>query len=106
MSGADLAAHQSQDIPELVIATAKQCYIDGNTEDGVYTDCIKQTINDPDGVNLSTGCTDCYTETALCAKDFCDIECLGPSDNDCATCREENGCTPTFYACSGLPQTD
>ena len=104
MNPSDLEAHNAQDIPELVITTAKDCYLAGNTEDGDYTSCIKLKINDPATVDLTVGCTDCYTETAICAKMYCDIECLGPSVDKCADCREENGCTPTFYECSGLPQ--
>lgn len=106
MNDSDLAQHSSQDIPEFVIATAKACYISGKFEDGDYTDCIMELINDPDGINLTPECTDCYTASAVCAKAFCDIECLGPNDEACEACREDNGCTPNFYECSGLTQTE
>lgn len=52
---------------------------------------------------LSDACLECYLDSAACARQYCIAECLAGDSEGCDTCREDNGCTPDFYACSGLP---
>lgn len=65
-----------------------------------------QGINDvaPD---LTNACMACYADAVVCAAAECVSECAAdPESQDCDECRETQGCTPTFYTCSGLPSAD
>lgn len=63
------------------------------------TFCVK------DGTDLSSGCSSCYAATVACAINNCLAQCAAdPGSADCQTCRDDNGCTAAFYACSGLPE--
>ena len=65
----------------------------GNIPDDVKSDVQMMPAN----------CMDCYIESALCAREFCLGDCLAGDNPTCDACREDNGCTPGFYACGGLP---
>jgi len=91
--------------------------IEGGTVDptGVAGDCGLNNIAAADprtcatfcvksGTELSSGCSSCYAATVACAINNCLAQCAAdPGSADCGTCRDENGCTAAFYACSGLP---
>lgn len=90
--------------------------IDGGTVDptGVAGDCGLNNIAAADprtcatfcvksGTELSSGCSSCYAATVACAINNCLAQCAAdPGSADCEVCRDENGCTAAFYACSGL----
>ncbi len=51
---------------------------------------------------VSATCTDCYVASVACTA----VQCLGscasdPDSEACVTCRQEKGCTPSFFACAG-----
>ncbi|MFT3923413.1 MAG: hypothetical protein QM778_12835 [Myxococcales bacterium] len=52
---------------------------------------------------VDDACLDCYIASALCARDKCLVECLSGDSVECDTCREDQGCTPGYYTCGGLP---
>lgn len=52
---------------------------------------------------ITNACLDCYVKSADCAREFCVSECLAGNSDACDQCRQENGCTPDFYKCAGLP---
>lgn len=57
------------------------------------------------GTELSLECSSCYAATVACAIINCVGQCAAdPGSAECQTCRDENGCTAEFYACSGLPE--
>lgn len=50
----------------------------------------------------TSACIDCYVSSALCAANYCLVECLGNSHTDaCENCRINNGCISGFYDCAG-----
>ena len=63
---------------------------------------------------FSAECSSCYTKSVRCTAEFCGLSdpnksCVpanlggkGSDSADCATCRSENGCVSSFFACSGL----
>lgn len=62
--------------------------------------CLRQNAElDP----FSDACLECFLDSAACAREFCVSECLAGDTPQCDACREENGCTPEFYECAGLP---
>jgi hypothetical protein len=48
-------------------------------------------------------CLACFLDSADCARENCLSDCLGGDSAQCDACRESAGCTPDYYACSGLP---
>ncbi len=51
---------------------------------------------------LTADCAGCYGESINCAIENCVAACAAdPAAEACVECREENGCTPGFYECSG-----
>lgn len=60
-------------------------------------DCV---IN---ATGLSSACAGCYASSIKCTIDECVAQCAAnPESDGCLQCREDKGCTPTFYTCSGL----
>jgi hypothetical protein len=58
--------------------------------------------------NLSDECLECYAESVACsAENGCGGLCVADANADaCVKCREDKGCTPTFYDCAGLPRAE
>jgi hypothetical protein len=53
---------------------------------------------------LSDECVACTGDTVACGAAFCTDVCVSDTNAaPCIDCRCENGCTPAFDACSGLP---
>jgi hypothetical protein len=53
---------------------------------------------------LSDECVACTGDTVACGAAFCTNLCVADTnDPNCIACRCDNGCTPTFDTCSGLP---
>lgn len=111
-------ATPAEGLTEQCTNEADLAVIEGGTVDptGVAGDCGLNNIAvaDPrtcatfcvqDGTELSSGCSSCYAATVACAITNCLAQCAAdPGSEDCNTCRDENGCTSAFYACSGLPE--
>jgi len=68
-----------------------------------YIDCATPCMEETTG--LSAGCSICYLGKSKCTAVHCPEDCLEGSNSSapvCIACQEENGCSDTFYACSGL----
>ncbi len=51
----------------------------------------------------STGCLDCFIDSAICAANNCIAVCYPTSATAaCDECRVSKGCIPNFYTCSGI----
>lgn len=64
------------------------------------TDCAR---DDEALKDFSDACLACNVESSVCAAQKCLLECVTGDTPGCDKCREDNGCTPDFYACAGLP---
>ncbi|MEC9073281.1 MAG: hypothetical protein VX938_12905 [Myxococcota bacterium] len=54
---------------------------------------------------LTEGCSSCFAEVLACLVEECLLKCgADPSSDDCTCCKQDKGCTPDFYTCSGLPE--
>ena len=54
---------------------------------------------------LTEGCSSCFAEVLACLVEECLLKCgADPASNDCKCCKQDKGCDPDFYACSGLPE--
>ena len=69
-------------------------------------DCTQNTIESITGSRLSDACGACYSESVACSAEKCATSgCSNPTSTPCVQCRCEEGCTPGFDVCSGLPPT-
>jgi len=66
----------------------------------VVVDCARKNAKLAD---LSDACLNCNVDSSYCAAVNCYGACIGGDSEACDKCREDNGCTPDFYACAGLP---
>ena len=71
-----------------------------------FEDCTRACMLDAARPNfsfvVSGGCTECYVDSARCTAEQCLGACASnPSSEACVTCREEKGCTSSFFACAG-----
>lgn len=71
-------------------------------------DCTQDTISEITGGSvLSDDCIGCYGATVSCGAAECAVECVADATAAiCVNCRCDNGCTPNFETCSGIPSTD
>lgn len=79
----------------------------GMGDDAAQAACVAGCIQDglATGTALSGSCVDCYASDVACARKKCLFDCgLQPTSAACATCRAQNDCTSSFYACSGLAE--
>jgi hypothetical protein len=66
--------------------------------------CTQTLIEDITGSTLSQDCADCYGESVACSANLCVAAgCTNPTSPGCIQCRCDEGCTPGFDVCSGLP---
>lgn len=63
-------------------------------------DCVRKNAA---LAEFSDACLDCNIESARCAALNCLMVCINGDSPECDQCRQNNGCTPDFYACAGLP---
>lgn len=64
-------------------------------------ECMAQK---PYEVELTDGCSQCYSRIVMCTIEFCINDCAGDSHSqECKDCQEVKGCNEKFYECSGLP---
>ncbi|MEC9073282.1 MAG: hypothetical protein VX938_12910, partial [Myxococcota bacterium] len=100
---ADLAVVATKDIDAIAGDAALACLSDPENTEA----CVEATLMSED-VGLSAGCAGCYSALVTCSVENCIVECVnpnpdgGPLGDECTCCRDENGCTDTFYTCSGL----
>jgi hypothetical protein len=67
-------------------------------------DCVAQCTQDATG--LSDECMACTGDTVACGAAFCTSQCVSDTNAPiCIECRCDNGCTPEFDVCSGLPSS-
>lgn len=86
-------------------ATAKDCLLNsclGNSDEGGCTaDCMVEEISS------TPECSACYGASAACSSENCLSECFADADSpECVSCQGENGCTESFFACSGLAEPE
>jgi hypothetical protein len=66
--------------------------------------CVAACTQDATG--LSAECMGCTGETVACGAAFCTSQCVSDTNAQiCIDCRCDNGCTPDFDTCSGLPSS-
>jgi len=67
--------------------------------------CQQQSIAEfTDGSTLTEECAQCYADSVACSAANCAAAgCTNPNSSTCIACRCEQGCTPAFDICSGLP---
>jgi len=70
--------------------------------------CTRDTIAEiTGGDTLSDECLSCTGATVACGAAFCTPPCVADTTaQGCIDCRCEEGCTPAFIVCSGIPSTD
>jgi len=67
-------------------------------------DCVAQCTQDATG--LSEECVGCTGDTVACGAAFCTSQCVSDTNAPiCIECRCDNGCTPDFDVCTGLPSS-
>ena len=80
---------------------------DAETIDALTTcvvDCTQALIEEVTGSTLTQDCADCYGASVSCSAEFCAAAgCTNPTSPNCIQCRCDEGCTPGFDVCSGLP---
>lgn len=55
--------------------------------------------------DLTMACSTCFASVFDCIVTSCLTQCAAdPDSEECTTCQQEEGCTPDFHACSGLPE--
>jgi hypothetical protein len=68
--------------------------------------CTQDTTAEIAPPGLSTECMVCTGDTVACGAAFCTNVCAADTTAPtCVACRCDNGCTPDFDVCSGLPDT-
>ncbi|HRE91234.1 MAG TPA: hypothetical protein PK095_19095 [Myxococcota bacterium] len=75
-----------------------------------FEDCTRTCMLDAERPNftfvVSEGCTECYVDSVRCTAEECLSACASNPDSEgCQSCREEKGCTPSFFTCAGDIQT-
>jgi hypothetical protein len=76
---------------------------DQPTIDALAT-CVAMCTQDATG--LSDECMACTGDTVACGAAFCTSQCVSDTEAAiCIDCRCDNGCTPDFDECSGLPSS-
>ncbi len=89
-----------------ISATVSRCTLMNALKTGeAFITSVKSCVQKDAAYDAFTeSCLDCYAASALCAKEKCINVCASASDSEaCETCREEEGCTPQFYVCAGMP---
>lgn len=112
---AQLMSWAQNTIYKWVMVTAQECFalVGGQPGSGVddeaFHGCVSEAVSGT--LELSTGCSLCFGDLAVCSKDNCLASC-GAADPDvdenlqgCMDCQVENYCTHSFESCTGL-ETD
>jgi hypothetical protein len=66
--------------------------------------CAQDLISNIAGDPLSMECAGCYRQAVTCSAEQCATAgCANPTSPSCIQCRCDEGCTPGFDVCSGVP---
>lgn len=99
----DIAAVCANDINTLAASCGLSCFAQGGDE-AAQLACNLTCINGMTNPDPSTECVGCYLASVACARMNCTQQCINdPTAEPCIQCRIDEGCTPGFYTCSGLP---
>jgi hypothetical protein len=70
-------------------------------------DCTQDTTAELCPPGLTDDCVECTGATVACGAAFCTNACVADTTaQGCIDCRCDNGCTPEFVVCSGIPSDD
>ncbi len=113
---AQLMSWAENTIYKWVMVNAQQCFVlvggrpGKSVDDEAFHGCVVEAVSGTLG--LSTGCSACFGDLAVCSKDNCLTSC-GAADPDvhenvlgCIACQLENYCTHSFESCTGLETDD
>jgi len=102
-SMSDMSTVCANDMPKIGGQCGKSCL--GMSDEATCVGGCIQSALAPNTGPLSVACLTCYGQDIACAKMNCLATCgLGPTSQECLTCRTDNGCVAAFYECSGLPE--
>jgi hypothetical protein len=105
-NAADGALLDSDEKFDGVVAEATTCGMTALTKPAAEQqqfalDCVKTETG------LSEGCATCFAESTACTIEECVAQCAAdPSPQGCIDCREDKGCTPDFFTCSGFTPSE
>ncbi len=87
-----------------------RCFVSGcpaETVDALaecVAECTRVATAEISSPGLSNACVACTGDDVACGAAFCTNLCVADTNNPaCIACRCNNGCTPTFASCSGIP---
>lgn len=102
-SASDVAAVCANDINTLAASCGLSCFAQGGDEQEQLM-CNMTCITGMTDPDPSSACIGCYLESVACARINCQQQCIAdPTSDVCVQCRIDEGCTPGFFECSGLP---
>ena len=100
----DVGAVCSNDVTVTAEQCGSDCFKNEDPDDATQDTCVSKCISANLSPSLSAGCLNCYIADVGCARDHCLLACgIHPTSTECSDCRVANGCAPTFFSCSGLP---
>ena len=68
--------------------------------------CVQDGTAEASPPGLSDECVGCTGATVACGAAFCTAQCVRDTNaQECIDCRCDNGCTPAFDVCTGLPSS-
>jgi hypothetical protein len=98
----DVATICGYDVTTAAEECGADCYKNKALDDSIQNACVSSCITG--SVALSDACLGCYVTDVGCARSHCLLQCgLDATSASCLACRVANGCAPTFFSCSGLP---
>lgn len=103
--GVDAACVNDTDCPAVedgsYRATAKDCLLNNCLGEDDQATCVSDCLVEE--LAVTAECSTCYGTSASCSADNCLGQCAADGDAPkCTECQAENGCTQSFFACSGL----
>lgn len=101
-NAADVALLNSEEKFDGAVGKASSCGMTALTKPAAEqqqfaVNCVKTDTG------LSEACAACFAASTVCAIQNCVAQCAADfASEGCTDCREEKGCTPDFYTCSGF----
>lgn len=91
------------DIATTAATVGKDCVVGNLGKYDQIKTCTTAAIEDALADDPERACTECYSDTVVCAAMNCAQQCLSDSSAPaCLQCQAQN-CLPAFYQCTGLP---
>lgn len=85
--------------------TAKDCLLNSCLNASDQASCTADCLVDELGATPE--CAACYGISGACSSENCLSECFADIyAPECIDCQAENGCTQSFFACSGLAEPE